>query len=140
LAERDYAIEHEEALAENNATREAAAKQYSIKDAVRRANEIISVVDDVLGEIRFGVLTSTEFDALNLSSCKTKEDMLKVVIAAMFKKASPEVTLADIEALPADDYTIISGVVAKYLPGFLRVGRQILKDGLNQTSTPKSLA
>ncbi len=130
--ERDFAQEHENILAENAAKQAEIRKQYSIRDAIRRANEIVTVSDDTLGEVRFGVLTIEEFQALDLSRCKTKEEMLQAVVAAMFKKADPDVTLDAIKALPADDYTIIASIVGKYLPGFLRLGQQILKT----SSTP----
>lgn len=132
LSERDYAKEHEEALAESATEKAEVRKQYSIRDAVRRASEIVSVLDETLGEVRFGVLSIAEFEALDLSQCKTKEGMLRVVIHAMLKKAEPTLTLADVEGLPADDYTIITGIISSRLPGFLRVGQQILKT----SSTP----
>jgi hypothetical protein len=86
-----------------------------------------------LGELRFGVLSIAEFNALELSSCKSKEEMLRLVVHAMFRKADPDLTLKDVEAMPMDDYTIITGVVTRYLPGFLRLGQQLLKTG----STPQ---
>ena len=135
--ERNFAQEHEEALAENSAKQAEVRKTYRIRDAIRRSNEIVSVLDDTLGEVRFGVLTIEEFQNLNLSTCKTKEEMLQAVVAAMFRKADPEITLDAIKTLPADDYTIIAGIVGSYLPGFLRVGQQILKAGSTPTQPPK---
>jgi len=137
--ERDYAKEHEAALAENRAADEQIRKHYDIKDAVRRANEIVTVLDETLGEIRFGILNVSEFSALDLSKCKDTEEMLRNVVCAMFRKASPEITIADIEALPADDYTIITGIISPYYPGFLRQGEQILKAGLTSPQKLKNL-
>ncbi len=71
------------------------------------------------------------------SQGKLTGEMLQAVIAAMFKKADPEITLEAIKALPADDYTIIAAIVGKYLPGFLRLGQQILKAGSTQTQLPR---
>ena len=129
MIERDFAKEHEEALAQNAAKDEKTKKQYSISDAVRRANEIVSVYDETLGEFRFGILSVKEFNALDLSKCKTKQEMLDLVVHAMLQKANPEVTLADLAALPQDDYTIIVSTLSRYLPGFLRMGKQVLKTG-----------
>ena len=137
--ERDYAKEHEQAIAENRAADEQIRKHYDIKDAVRRANEIVTVLDETLGEIRFGILNVSEFNALDLSKCKDKEEMLLNVVYAMFHKASPEVTIADIKSLPADDYAIIAGIVSPYYPGFLEKGMQILKAGSTSPQKLKKL-
>ncbi len=127
--ERDFAKEHDQALTQIENEKSAIRKQYSIRDATRRTNEIVTVQDETLGELRFGVLSIAEFNALDLSNCKSKEEMLRLVVHAMFKKADPELTLKDIEAMPMDDYTIITGVVTRYLPGFLRLGQQLLRTG-----------
>jgi hypothetical protein len=129
LRERDFAREHEEALAENAAEDEKTKKRYSIADAVRRANEIVSVYDETLGEFRFGILSVKEFNALDLSKCNTKQEMLDHVVHAMLHKANPDIALADLAALPQDDYTIIVSTLSRYLPGFLRMGKQVLKTG-----------
>ncbi len=127
--ERDFAREHEEALAENAAAKAQSRRQYSVRDALRRANEIVTEFDETLGEVQFGILSIGEFQSLDLDKCKSKEEMLQIVIYAMLRKAQPELTLADVKGLPADDYTILTGIVSKRLPGFLRVGQQILKTG-----------
>ena len=126
---RDYAREHEKALAENADAKDKVQRQYSIRDAVRRATEIVSVFDETLGNVRFGILNIEEFQALELAKYPTKEEMLQVVVAAMLRKADPEITLDSIKALPADDYTILASIVGRYLPGFLRLGQQILRAG-----------
>ncbi len=138
MAQRDFAAEHEAALAENEAQRTAIRKQYSIREAVRRASEIVDVVDETLGTVRFGVLSIKEFEALDLAKYKSKEEMLRVVIFAMFRKADPEISLENIEAMPMDDYTIVTSIVTRYLPGFLRLGTQILKAGSTSTQAPKT--
>ena len=137
--ERDYAKEHEAALAENRTADEQIRKHYDIKEAVRRANEIVTELDETLGEVRFGILNVSEFSALELSKCKDTEEMLRNVVCAMFRKASPEITVADIEALPADDYAIIAGIVSRYLPGFLRAAKQVLKAGSTSPQKLKKL-
>ncbi len=124
---KDYAKEHEQALAQVETEKAAIRKQYSIRDATRRTSEVVTVQDETLGELRFGVLSIAEFNALDLSACKSKEEMLRLVVHAMFRKADPELTLKDVEAMPMDDYTIITGVVTRYLPGFLRLDQQLLK-------------
>ncbi len=126
LSKRDLKAEMETALQEDEQNKAETRKRYNLKEAVRRANEIITVVDDTLGEVRFGLLTVEEFQALELQN-KSKETMLQSVVAAMFKKADPEITLEIVKALPADDYTILASIMGKYLPGFLRWGNQIQK-------------
>jgi energy-coupling factor transporter transmembrane protein EcfT len=37
--------------------------------------------------------------------------------------------LQDIEAMPIDDYAVITSIVTRFLPGFLRLGQQVLKAG-----------
>jgi hypothetical protein len=127
--ERDYAKEHEVALAQGEQERKQTAKVYSIREASRRSSEIVTERDSVLGEIRFGVLNISEFTALNLDAVSDGTAKLRKVMWAMFQKADPELTLEQFEKVPADDFTILTAILGRYLPGFLRLGKQILNAG-----------
>ena len=46
------------------------AKRYNPREACRRSSEIRTVTDETLGEVRFGVLSISEFTDLKLNEIK----------------------------------------------------------------------
>jgi hypothetical protein len=134
--------EFEQKLEEHDAAEAAEktqiAKRYNPREACRRSTEIRIVHDETLGEVRFGVLSISEFTDLKLSEIKDENARIRKVVYAMLKKADRELTLADVEAIPFDEFTILNGILGEALPGFLRLAKQALKTGLQPTQTHKS--
>jgi len=114
------------------------AKKYNPREACRRSMEIRTVYDETLGEVRFGVLSISEFTDLKLNEIKDENARIRKVVHAMLRKADPELKLADVEAIPFDEFTILNGILGEALPGFLRLAKQALKTGSQPTQTPKS--
>ena len=98
-----------------------ATRRYNPREACRRSSEILVVNDETLGEVRFGVLSITEFADLRLSEVKDENARIRKVVHAMLKKANPELTLQEVEAIPFDEFTILNGILGEALPGFLRL-------------------
>jgi hypothetical protein len=136
------ADEFEQKLAEHEETEAAekaqVAKIYNPREACRRSSEIRIVQDELLGEVRFGVLSIVEFTDLRLSDLKDENARTRKIIHAMLKKADPELTIEQVEAIPFDEFTILNGILGQALPGFLRLAKQALNSGSARTQTPKS--
>ena len=126
--------EHEKAEASE---KEQIAKRYDPREACRRSSEIRTVTDETLGEVRFGVLSISEFTDLKLNEIKDENARIRKVVHAMLRKADPELKLDDVEAIPFDEFTILNGILGEALPGFLRLAKQALKTGSQPTQTPK---
>src|SRR3990170_1426735 len=127
--------EHDEAKA---AEKTQTSKRYNPREACRRSSEIRTVHDETLGEVRFGVLSISEFTDLKLNEIKDENARIRKVVHAMLRKADPELTLEDVEAIPFDEFTILNGILGEALPGFLRLAKQALKTGSQPTQTPRS--
>ncbi len=134
------AMEFERKLAEHEAVREQVARRYNPREACRRSSEILVVKDETLGEVRFGILSISEFTDLRLSEIKDENARIRKVVHAMLKKADPELTLSEVEAIPFDEFTILNGILGEALPGFLRLAQQALKTGSPPTRTRKPSA
>jgi len=114
------------------------AKKYNPREACKRSTEIRTVHDETLGEVRFGVLSISEFTDLKLSEIKDENARIRKVVYAMLRKADPELKLEDVEAIPFDEFTLLNGILGEALPGFLRLAKQALQTGSQSTQTPRS--
>jgi len=112
------------------------AKRYNVRDACRRSSEIRSVIDETLGEVRFGVLSISEYADLKLGEIPDEQVRLRKIVHAMLKKADPELTMENVDALPFDDFTILTGILGAAMPGFLRLAKQASATGLKQAGKP----
>ena len=131
------AEEFERKIAEHEAEATQIARRYNPREACRRSTEILVVNDETLGEVSFGVLSISEFADLKLSEIKDENARIRRVVHAMLKKADPELTLEEVEAIPFDEFTILNGILGEALPGFLRLAQQASKTGSQQTQTHK---
>ena len=89
------------------------AKKYNPREACKRSSEIRTVHDETLGEVRFGVLSISEFTDLKLSEIKDENARIRKVVHAMLRKADPELKLEDVEAIPFDEFTILNGILGE---------------------------
>lgn len=117
------AEEFERKIAEHEVAEAQVARRYNPREACRRSTEILVVNDETLGEVRFGVLSIREFADLKLSEIKDENERIHRVVHAMLKKADPEITLEEVEAIPFDEFTILNGILGEALPGFLRLAQ-----------------
>ena len=134
------AQEFEAKIEEHEAAEARIARRYNPREACRRSTEILVVTDETLGEVRFGVLSISEFADLKLSEVKDENARIRRVVHAMLQKADPKLTLAEVEAIPFDEFTILNSILGEALPGFLRLAQQASKIGSLQTQTRKPSA
>ena len=113
------------------------ARLFDPKAIAENAKQIQTLMDKDLGEIRYGLLTSKEFKALNLGEIKDEEEQAYRVVHAMLQKANPDFTYEDFEAMPFDIKAILTERLTKRFPLFLR---QQQLSGLQPTKTPNSSA
>jgi hypothetical protein len=96
------------------------ARLFDPKAIAENAKQIQTLMDKDLGEIRYGLLTSREFKALNLGKIKDEEEQAYRVVHAMLQKANPSFTYEDFEAMPFDIKAILTERLTKRFPLFLR--------------------
>jgi hypothetical protein len=113
------------------------ARLFDPKAIAENAKQIQTLLDNDLGEIRYGYLTSKEFKALNLGEVKDEEEQAYRVVHAMLQKASPDFTYDDFESMPFDIKAILTERLTKRFPLFLR---QQQLSGLQPTRTLSSSA
>ena len=122
----EHGTEQKEVAARN-------ARLFDPKAIAENAKQIQTLMDKDLGEIRYGLLTSREFKALNLGEVKDEEEQAYRVVHAMLKKANPNFTYEDFEAMPFDIKAILTERLTKRFPLFLR---QQQLSGSQQTGKP----
>jgi hypothetical protein len=96
------------------------ARLFDPKAIAENAKQIQTLMDKDLGEIRYGLLTSREFKALNLGKIKDEEEQAYRVVHAMLQKANPGFTYEDFEAMPFDIKAILTERLTQRFPLFLR--------------------
>ena len=123
-------IEWKESAAKN-------ARLFDPKAIAENAKQIQTLMDKDLGEVRYGLLTSREFKALNLGEVKDEEEQAYRVVHAMLQKANSNFAYEDFEAMPFDIKAILTERLTKRFPLFLR---QQQLSGSQPTKTPNSSA
>ncbi len=106
---------------------EAAEKAKTAKDAklfdpavvLADAKRIQFLYDEVLGEIRYGVLTKREIDKLNDEEKDADKRAYKMIFT-MLKKGYPDLKLADVEDWPYEVVARISELMSNRFTSFLQ--------------------
>lgn len=111
------------------------ARLFDPKAIAENAKHIQTLMDKDLGEVRYGLLTSREFKALNLGEVEDEEEQAYRVVHAMLQKANPDFTYEDFEAMPFDIKAILTERLTKRFPLFLR---QQQLSGSQPTKKPSS--
>ena len=124
--------------AEANAKEDAVKKKWDPKESLADVKVIHTLVDPVLGEVKYGKLSKKEFDSVKNTADASERATKRVVM--MLQKGYPGLTEADVEAMPSDEFIRISNALAEKMTGFLSPKplqtMKTLNSGLNQTQTP----
>jgi len=124
--------EYKRKLEQYEAEQTEKAKVFDPKEILRSAKEPRSIIDEVLGEVKFGVLTLGELLELN----KVDEQEKSVVMLwMMLKKAHPDLAIEDVKALPIDVSTRLFQILPSQ--GFLS---QPSKTGSESAPSPRTSA
>jgi hypothetical protein len=113
------------------------AKKFDPKKILEKANEIKTINDPVLGEVKYTVLTTG--DLLKLSKVTDEWERARMTIFLLLHKAYPDLKdEKDIDGFPGGDITRLCNLIASP-DNFFQIP-QPPKSGSNATSTRKTLA
>ena len=112
------------------------AKKFDPKRILQKANEIRTLDDPVLGEIKYTILTTG--DLFKLDKITDKEERARMTIFLLLHKAYPDMKEQDIDGFPGDTTTRLCELIASP-ENFFQIP-QVSKTGSESTNTPNSLA
>jgi len=112
------------------------AKKFDPKKILQKANEIRTLDDPVLGEIKYTILTTG--DLFKLDKIADKEERARMTIFLLLHKAYPDMKEQDIDGFPGDTTTRLCELIASP-ENFLKIP-QASRTGSESTNTPNSLA
>jgi hypothetical protein len=113
------------------------AKKFDAKALAESTRKIHVLVDPDLGEIRYGLLSQSEFAALHLEAIQNDNEKAERVIHAMLQKADPALTWEDYQAMPFDVRGALTLVMSQLFTRFLHIQQRI---GSTPPQKPRSLA
>ena len=108
---------------------------FDIKALAESTRKIHVLKDPDLGEIRYGLLSQSEFAALHLETISSDKEKTERVVYAMLQKADPSLAWEDYAALPFDLREALTLVMSESFRLFLRVQQRI---GLQFAPKPKT--
>ncbi len=133
----DFKAKLEEHETEQTQAKAEIAKKFDAKALSESTRKIHVLIDPDLGEIRYGLLTQTEFAALHLEVIQNDNEKAERVIHAMLQKAQPTLTWEDFQAMPFDIRGALTLVMSQLFSRFLHIQQRI---GSTPVPKPKSLA
>ncbi len=139
--EDQKAAEYREKLEEHEAQQAQAkaelSKRFDAKALAESTRKTQKIVDPDLGEIRYGLLSQSEFAALHLETIQNDTEKAERVIHAMLQKAQPDLSWEDYQAIPFDVRGALTLVMSQLFTRFLHIQQRI---GSMPLQKPKSLA
>jgi hypothetical protein len=115
---KKYQEEIEKIEAAENAKRAAAAKLFDPAVVLADAKRVHVFKDEVLGEVRYGVLSKREIDRLNAEIPEADKRAYKMIFT-MLQKGYPDLKLADVEDWPYEVVARLSELLSKRFTSFL---------------------
>ena len=112
------------------------AKKFDPKRILQKANEIRTLDDPVLGEVKYTILTTG--DLFKLDKIADKEERARMTIFLLLHKAYRDMKEEDIDGFPGDTTTRLCELIASP-ENFFQIP-QASKTGSESTNTPNSLA
>jgi hypothetical protein len=116
----EYKQKLEEHETQQKQTTQQNARLFDPKAISENARQIQTLHDKDLGEVRYGLLSSKEFKALDLGKVADEEEQAYRVVHAMLQKADPDFSWDDFEAMPFDIKAVLTERLSKRFPLFLR--------------------
>ncbi len=116
---KKFMEEMEKADAAEKAQKAKATKLFDPAVVLSDAKRVHILVDEVLGEVRYGVLTKREIDELNDKEKEPDKRAYKMIFT-MLKKGYPDLKLADVEDWPYEVVARISELMSKRFTSFLQ--------------------
>ncbi len=116
--------------------KKAIRKRFDPKALSKKTAKIYVIEDPDLGDIRFGYLTESEFNALGLNKDMDSSLIAKKTVWAMLRKAQSDLTFEEFEAIPHVEKQAVIIALTRQFNSFLRY---VQRNGLmqSQSSTTK---
>ncbi len=133
----EYRKKLEEHESEQVQAKAEIAGRFDAKALAESTRKTHVLVDPDLGEIRYGLLSQSEFADLHLETVQNDVEKAERVIHAMLQKADPSLTWEDYQAIPFDVRGALTIVMSQLFTRFLHVQQRI---GSQPVPKPKSLA
>jgi hypothetical protein len=112
-----------------------AANKFDPKKILSKADEIRKIMDPILGEISYTVLTTG--DVFEVNKIEDKEAKAKAILFRLLRKAYPDLKEGDIDRFPMDVTTrLLQLLMSDDI--FFQTPQQ-LKSGSESTATRKQL-
>ncbi len=115
----------EEQEKEDSKAKAEVAKKFDPKALAESTKEIRILNDPDLGEIRYSLLSQSDFAALHLEAIQSDNEKAERVIHAMLQKADPTLTWEDYQAMPFDVRGALALVMSQLFTRFLHVQQRI---------------
>lgn len=133
----EYKQKLEEHEREDAKVKAEIAKKFDAKALAESTRKIHVLVDPDLGEIRYGLLSQSEFAALHLETIQNDNEKAERVIHAMLQKADPALAWEDYQAIPFDVRGALTLVMSQLFTRFLHIQQRV---GSTPFHKPKSSA
>jgi len=112
--------EYRKKLRAHGKAKQEKAKVFDVRALAANTRQIYSLEDENLGLIRYGLLSAKEVKELDLKKVADDEEKANIVVWAMLRKADPELSYDDFEALPFDKKALLLERMSKVFASFLQ--------------------
>jgi len=116
--------EYRKKLRAHDEAKQEKAKVFDVRALAANTRQIYTIQDEALGVIRYGLLSAKEVKELDLKKVVDDEEKANIVVWAMLRKADPELSYDDFEALPFDSKALLLERMSKVFASFLQRQRQ----------------
>ena len=116
VAELKAKLEADEA--EQAAGKAASAKLFDPAEVLASAKRVRTLVDPVLGKVRYGVLTKAEVETLQKEEADNTRRAYKMIFT-MLRKGYPDLRLEDLDEWPFETVTRLSELLSERFTSFL---------------------
>ena len=112
--------EYRKRLRAHDEAKQEKAKVFDVRALAANTRQIYTIEDEALGIIRYGLLSAREVKELKLKEVADDEEKANIVVWAMLRKADPELSYDDFEALPFDTKALLLERMSKVFASFLQ--------------------
>jgi hypothetical protein len=109
------------------------AKKFDPKDIMKKAAKVRTVMDSVLGEIKYTLLTTG--DLFEINKIEDKEGRARAILFRLLRKAYPELKEEDIDEFPME---VTTRLLELLMPKDFFQTPQLSKTGSGLTQTPST--
>ena len=117
---KKYQEEIEKAEAAERKQKATVAKLFDPKVVLADAKRVHVLVDEILGEVKYGVLSKKEVDKMNAEERDADKRAYKMIFT-MLQKGYPDLKLSDVEEWPYEYVARLSELLSRRFTSFLQL-------------------